>query len=437
MFENQVTEVNFDKTLPFITPEEENQVRKYVNPHFFQVEMMLDYLNMHDSITKEIFDTCITPRAAKSVQFTFIQLMKPVSREVFIKRLPIYFYDINVSTRSEMTRFFDGYRDYELGETSLEDIFAMDLAEEDEYPEDFDFEHLYEVIDDVVFNYKIPMEKVLQFMNGQSGDVGIYEVFDKWYQYIKLVDNLTEENVFPDNIYYALNVELEKTGHDPIMYFPVIDRTGEYIAFRDGESFNIGGYFPSDEDGHVATQWVAIWPYKVRDLTEEEKERSKANWERQKKLKGKIPALRTTLRIPIGPETRVFIGHEDLVSNGAFSDDDVFRQYWKEAFSGSKIVKIDCSKIAKIREKRGYSVKDITDGTGINIRTYQRIETGEGSPDALNLVKIMKFLEIEDYDELVYKEVLEDPDFEKFKTGKSIGKFLESCNKTEEVNKSN
>ena len=69
------------------------------------------------------------------------------------------------------------------------------------------------------------------------------------------------------------------------------------------------------------------------------------------------------------------------------------------------------------------SIKDVADATGINIRTYQRTESGESSPDGLNLLKLVDFFNL-DPDDLVHKEIIEDDDFSKFRSGKTPSDFI-------------
>ena len=87
-------------------------------------------------------------------------------------------------------------------------------------------------------------------------------------------------------------------------------------------------------------------------------------------------------------------------------------------------MRLDLRSISKIREEKGLSTKDVSEATNINLRTYQRIEQGETTPDALNLLKVINLLNISDINSLVKKEIIVDPNLEKFSSGKKPSEFI-------------
>ena len=80
----------------------------------------------------------------------------------------------------------------------------------------------------------------------------------------------------------------------------------------------------------------------------------------------------------------------------------------EEQNKDNNIVKYDFKKLKinykAIQIKRiilGYSMKDVAEATDINLRTYQRIENGESSPKAINIFKILIFLNMSIKDVLI------------------------------------
>ena len=71
----------------------------------------------------------------------------------FLRRLPIYFYDINNDDdfNLSMTDFFNGYYSYKTNK-SIEYYFEDGLRKI-KYSDDFDFEELYKLIEEVIYKY--------------------------------------------------------------------------------------------------------------------------------------------------------------------------------------------------------------------------------------------------------------------------------------------
>lgn len=426
MFENESISTQFSELKNPISIEEENVVRKNIIPDYFEVERMIEYLNNHSLIGKEVFDYSFTRTARNSVVWTFLSIMAPVTRDTFIKRLPIYLYDLaHPEEDSPMSMLFDSFKNYYL---SSEDFDEDYFGQRNEYPEGFDLEPLYLIIQKIIYDYKIPLKKVFSYIESQFGSLENYEIFLYWYQYINLVSNLNEGNVFPRNILYSLNVELEKNGKEPIMFYPaVIDDLGHYAAYKTGNRFCVGGYFPTDENDNIVRKWVAVW---VENAKNPSLEQLKKTEERNRKIRKRTAALRRTLCIELTPDTMIFLGNEERIQTGYFEEEIVPRNYWEQAYVGPKNMKIDCAAIIAAREARHLSAKDVADATDINPRTYQRIEAGDSSPDGLNIIKLIDFLNLE-YTDLIHKDVIEDTGFSKFRSGSPLSCFLPKTAKEE------
>lgn len=429
MFENEQRKGKAVIASSKITAEEENIVRQNVNTNFFDVEAFIDYLNTHEDIGLEIFENTLKD---KRVSWTYLRLLEPTDRSVFIKRLPIYFYDLEAdASEPSMSVFFKGYMRYkeDVPEIHLEFLeMEAGVENEDEDRFQFSYEPLYKMIDEVVFDYKIPIHKVLEYLDKQCGDVNEFFVFDVWLKYIKIVENLSEDNVFPKNILYAYNTELVKRGEKPIIYYPAVDPTGDPVIFRKNGSILIGGYFPKDENGDLVKEWIGIWAENIVPLTESE---IKAAELRKQALENRgghqSPELKTTIRLKTGADTRVFIAQEEVVGEDAFGQDEIV-QYWKQEYVGPKVMKFDFSYIAKRREKLGMTIKDVSEATDINMRTYQRIESCETAPDGLNLIRIMDILNIDSYAKFIKRDRIDDIGFEKYRSGMTLTDALSEQN---------
>lgn len=415
-----------------ITSEEELIVRKFINPQFFDVEAIINHLNNNSSIKKEIFLGFLNPSLKGRFYLSYLSAYQETRRDIFIKRIPIYFYDINIKNElmPKMTDFFDGYARYVTHETS----FVSFEGNENEYPLGFTFEPLYKIIEELSDVYSIQIEQVLTYIQQQRGSVDHYEIFRYWYHYFKLIKhNHSEDNViFPRNILYSYNVELERNGLKPIIHVPATKKDedeGVYVTYREDNVLKIGGFFPIDDNGEPVLKWIGIWTENVKSLQYAVAKKNELYNEIPIQLQNKMrPALKAFLKYELDSKTRIFLGYRRVIAYDDFLGENKVREYWASEYCGPALMKLDCSKIVEKREELGYSIKQVAEATDINLRTYQRIENGEGSPDGLNLIKIMNYLDINSYKDLIKKDIIFDNGFEKFLSGKKISEFLNDVN---------
>ena len=61
-----------------------------------------------------------------------------------------------------------------------------------------------------------------------------------------------------------------------------------------------------------------------------------------------------------------------------------------------------------------FTQEEVAKAIGVQVRTYQKWESGETIPDGFNLIRIMNYLDIKSVQEFVKCEPILDPGFEKF-----------------------
>lgn len=409
-----------------ITSEEELIVRKYINQQYFEIDKIIEYLNTNSFISKDIFLNYFTPIARGKFNLTYLNSFKEINRDKFIKRIQIYFYDVNLKNEFQpsMTDFFNGYLQFINKGKKIETFNEFDKL----YPSDIDFEPLYSILDELIYDYSIDIDRVLNYIQEQRGSVKYHIIFRYWYGYLKLLDfNKINDikMIFPKNILYSYNVELEKNGFKPIIHFPATlgdDNDSPYVVYRRNKVLNIGGFFPFDDEGNPVFKWIGIWFENVKNIKWVV---SKPKTQEHDIQYNSSPSLRMVLKFELCHNTRIFLAYRQHIGRDEFMEEEKFKEYWKLEYCGPSLMKLDCSIITKKREELGYSPKDVSEATGINLRTYQRIEVGEGSPDGLNLIKIMNFLDIGFYDELIKKEEIIDDGFEKFMDGAKLSEFID------------
>ena len=131
--------------------------------------------------------------------------------------------------------------------------------------------------------------------------------------------------------------------------------------------------------------------------------------------------------ITLQEDSLVFIGKESIEEfDDLFSTSYVVNNFWEQIYVGAKRTLFDSAIISKTREKNGISQKEMAEKIDVNLRTFQRIESGESTPDGLNLIKIMNYLGLDSYDLFVKKHKIYDDDFKKFRTNNNPSQFIEN-----------
>ena len=133
------------------------------------------------------------------------------------------------------------------------------------------------------------------------------------------------------------------------------------------------------------------------------------------------------LKIQTNPKSRIF-----YLGTKKEKDGMKHLNCWKQIYCGIKALEFTPKEIIKKRDEKKLSQKDVSDAVDINIRSYQRIESGDTTPDAMNLIKLMKFLGINDVDKFTKTYFIYDNEsFDKFYSGLPISNYIE-----EEINNS-
>lgn len=398
-----------------LTAEQENTVRRYLDKNF-DVNKYLNYLCEHDVIEFDIFKISLNPQAS-GLQWTFLNDYKPIDRNTFINRMPIYFYDMYGARSGAMSDLFDSYKKRVKEYKTFADMRKDSRNEKS----GVDYEPLYKMLEKAFYDYKVSYDELFDYINKQEGNITA-SMFSRWVKYaeykIKTLNDLlrrNDERLFPKNFGYSYNVVLEEQGKEPIVYMP-----SGFNSRSKEDVMRISGRFPIDDNGNVVLKWCGIWTENVDEikailpfdeesyLADEDDIASYFAFEQHF----------VTLELKLKPNSRVYVLH-------SFSDEDsdTKKRIWDCEYTGPQVLQFDFKPILNYREKTNKSQKEIAEIAGINIRTYQRIEAGESMPDALNLIKIMSALNIHSVEQFVNTDIKDD-DLSKFKSGKKPSEFL-------------
>lgn len=398
-----------------LTQEQELIVRRCVNSAYFDADGFVDYLSKHEIVDFDIF----AKNCKKKVAYSFLTCYHPIARDLFIDRLNIYFYDINCpSNHDVVTDLFTSYLYYAHLIKIDEDGYPID--EENPFEPEFDLEPVYQLFDKIA-QFKIPLKRAFDYLTGYFGrsDFG-FKQFLQWVNYVELLDDPNENNVFPSSFYYAYNIELEKhnQGHRMVM----ISTTSEQADFNQEKKkfyYECGGYLPVDSEGKVRFDWVGIWLEKCGEIKVYQEDQVIDEDDDFFFMTNMFGDGMVTLQIEVNQESRIFILNRQKDAKGKV------HTYWKQVYGGACVSEFSFKPIIDAREKRKLSQKDVAELADINLRSYQRMEAGESTPDGLALISLMSVLNIQSTNAFKKEVKFIDDGYTKFLSGKEPSEFLE------------
>ena len=339
-----------------ITKEEKQFILKYVDATHYDQEKLIKYLNMHDIVGNEIFSYC-DKRAYRKDQPTYSTWLDdeegyvPLSVSDFIRRAPFYFYAKDVESM-----------DLENMGT-LHYIFSASSEKRD-------IEDIYKNLEYAFYHIGLPLNKIFSYWINQF-KVVFGDGFFQWCHYLHLCEEYGHADYFPNRFITSYNEMLEKAGLDPIIY--EINMTGMCEPFeREGRCIKFEGVFPCDENGNPIMKWIGIKATNIKKLS--------CSCEKSK---------RGYLSFEITPKTVI---HALNYYNSDEDDEDV----WYQVYAGPKTMRFDHTILRERRKKLGYSQEDVAQAIDTTVRTYQKWESGETTPNGHYLIRLINWLDIID-----------------------------------------
>ena len=77
-----------------------------------------------------------------------------------------------------------------------------------------------------------------------------------------------------------------------------------------------------------------------------------------------------------------------------YSDDK--EDYWYQVYAGPLTMQLDYKILKEQRKQFGFTQKQVADAVGTTVRTYQKWESGETTPDGHFLLRLLNWLDIPD-----------------------------------------
>ena len=339
-----------------ITKEEKQFILKYVDDTYYDQEKLIKYLNMHDIVGNEIFSYC-DKRAFRKDRPTYSTWLDdedgyiPLPVSNFVKRIPFYFYVKDVESMD-----LDN-----MG--TLHYIFSASSEKRD-------IETIYSNLEYAFYHMNLPLNRIFSYWINQFGVVS-GDGFFQWCHYLHLCEKHGESDYFPERFITAYNEILEESGLDPIIY--EITETGFYEPFmRNGRSIKFEGRFPCDKDGKPIMKWIGIKATDVKKFCCS-CEKSKQGY----------------LSFEISPKTVIHVLN-------FYNNNDDTTDEWYQVYAGPMTMRFDHTVLRERRKKLGYSQEDVALAIDTTVRTYQKWESGETTPNGHYLIRLINWLDIID-----------------------------------------
>ena len=348
-----------------LTYEEKEIIKKFVDPNHFNQEGLISYLEMHDVVGPDVFTCCKNSKSSDGKWYCESlkrqAISGPMSVSGFAKRVPFY--------------FFGGCEHYNiiwlLNTIATKNHFYKSDKNEDEY-----VERIFAEIEFAYYNLGLPLERIFSYWDEQVSHQELREhSFVMWAHYLHLCYETDCKEYFPDCFIAAYNDRLEAVGLPPIIYeVDVLDEEGSLME-RCGDTISFFGYFPFDEEGFPILKWIAIRATHVEPVRSDSRSKRKSDY--------------GSLTLKITPKSLVHVAHTSTDRN----DNTITR--WYQVYAGAQTMKFDHTVIKEKRKRLGYSQEFVAEAIETSVRTYQKWESGETTPNGHFLLRLLNILDIE------------------------------------------
>lgn len=368
-------------------------IEHYVNKEKFDVTKMVSYLEKHKVVKNDIFSKCKKNRKWSVVEENWCLKegygFEPIGVESFIKRIPFYFYEADKEKqwRGSLSTYVRR-KDAEF--ESLEELYqGLEFLF---YEQGLS---LYEIFNYPLDQINTPSEKtgIAAFSESITrhhlivSSIDAEVIMKRWIHYLKLCNELKWNDKKPKRFITRYNEALECLGLEPVIYYA--DRYYNEWFFREDNAYLCYGHFPCDEKGEPIMKWIGI---KVKNA-------KKISFEADKSREG-------LLIIELTPATSIhaicqYIPRENEEDVFADIEENEDEEYWLQIYEGPLNMQFNHKALKEIRINKGMTQAELASAIGASVRTYQKWEGGETTPDGHHLLRIMNWLNITDVQELI------------------------------------
>ena len=356
-------------------------ISRYTDACLIDQERLIAYLERHRTIKGEVFSSCsrINKRSFDSRGYcSFLDeepVFTPVDRDTFIRRIPFYFFQVPMGehTRSGLSKVIPLKKgsataaEYEMIYQDLEWLFydlCLSLEDIFNYASD---QLSTPALKDTQHNLDAPFRLTTSKLHEPG--ISPRTLFTQWCDYLHICEDLGWTDYLPERFITRYNQALEAVGREPIIYRPLTQYSEQFL--KDDNVVTCRGNFPCDKSGMPVLRWTSLKIAKPAALS----------FSAQKSCAGE-------LRIQLGPLTTIHSmepsGPEENIS-----------WEWVQIYAGPQTMLFDHEALKQFRLTSGMTQKAVADAIGASVRTYQKWENGETTPDGHYLLRIMNWLNID------------------------------------------
>lgn len=386
-----------------LTQEQVAFIKKYINEDLIDKRVLIEYLEKHRIIKNDVFKRCSKLGKAKPFSNSAYchslnseEGFFPVSRSKFIRRIPFYFFvDESMNVRRHS---FLGPLLYSASGSSeaLEGIYL-------------ELEWLFYDLEmplEIIFGYpssqlhtpeQKPKKGVFdtsiysRALFGEGSQIGQVTLFKQWCDYLHICDQLSWADYTPERFISKYNYALEAVGREPIIYEPVCQLGGTYFVIGN-HKISCRGHFPCDEDGAPILRWTSLKISNAKAIT----------FDADRSRNGE-------LTIVLNPDTTIhFLEPEEETDVVKSESDTKHIREWQQVYAGPLTMSFDSDALRTFRMACNMTQQEVANAIGASVRTYQKWENGETTPDGHYLLRLMNWLQIDSVQHLVKYSFRED-----------------------------
>lgn len=386
-----------------LTTEQLLVIDKYISDDKINKAKLISYLERNCIVKKDIF-TYISVKTHNPFfhEPAYCGVLKSddgfrsISRETFLRRIPFYFY----LTRNPITHKFSSPLSSIMPDDRNSSTYPKKL---EELYKDLEFmfydlglslDTIFGYIPDQIRTSKQTQQKIFNsFLLSKDVKYTMFDleagyshkpIFPRWRHYLRLCQQLGWTDYTPDRFLTKYNYALEATGLNPIIYAPLLRLDKQYYS-KTGQTFSFIGHFLCEDDGTPILRWTCIKAVNPGSVSFSD-ERSGCG----------------ELIINASPETVIYT--RGLPYQDDSSASEVFPAEsceWKQIYAGPRHMFFNHHVLKQLRLSKGMTQQDVALAIDASVRTYQKWEAGETTPDCQNLIRIMNWLDIPDIQHLI------------------------------------
>ena len=346
-------------------------------------------IEVFEYVAKEVFPLSSQKTA---VPVTFIEgypgtNFDPEPVEVFVRRIPFNFYIEGEPTyKDEEGKEHEAWRSTGITEVLYCVGHEPGFGYHNHRSEPLTLEDAYKKLEFLYYDCGYSLEDIFAYTHGEAW-CDFDDTYADWFDYLDMCFELGWDDYMPEQFFYKYNLAREALGKDPIMfYIQEIDcdawkRGGpdavEYYE-RQGNKLSFFGVFPVDEADNPVLRWIGIDIKDAAAITSEHREKDSYLFYITVEL-----TPRTVIRALIPAE-------HDEIGNPI----EEAGMKWLQIYAGPQTMSFNYKVIKARRKKLGYTQQQVAEAVQTNVRTYQKWENGETTPDGYYLLRILNWLDI-------------------------------------------